>query len=93
MTENKVEILTRTKGLLDNISPTGVKYIVEQFPSNNALWRIRSLNKTGPEILELSGHFTASARAQAVLTRYLNRQWDMSDEIAEKHKTKKEKYA
>lgn len=90
MDANKVEVLTRKKGLLENTSPTGVKYIVEQVPAGQSLYRIRSVNKTGPEVLELSGMHTSPARAQTVLTRYLNEQWDFSDSVAAKNKGRKD---
>lgn len=83
-----IEVLTSKKGLLENISPTGVKYVVEYWPANNALWRIRSTNKQGIEVFELSGTFTSAARAQVVLTKYLERQWAMSDAATAKSKAK-----
>jgi len=87
------EILTRAKGLFDNISPTGTKYVVEPWPSNNALYRIRSVNKPGFEVLELSGHFTSAARAQSTLTKFLTDRWNESDEVADKNRVKREKIA
>jgi hypothetical protein len=83
------EVLTRARGLIDNISPTGVKYIVEDCKHNPAIKQIRSTNKTGPEVLELSGHWTSNSKAQTALTRYLIKFWDMSDEQMTKNlKTK-----
>lgn len=84
-----VEVLNRTKGLIENISPTGTKYVVEPWPTNPALYRIRSTNKTGPEVVDLAGHFTGAKRAQTVLTKYLLEQWEMSDNTASKMRREK----
>jgi hypothetical protein len=73
-----VEVLTRSKGLMQNISPTGVQYKVVQCLYNNALYQIKS-DKVGPELKELSGLYTSSWRAQRDLTKYLNEFWAMSD--------------
>ena len=84
-----VEVLTSAKGLMENISPTGAKYVVEHWPANNALWRIRSTNKTGPEAAEVSGTYTSAARAQQHLTKYLTELWAMSDAVEAKNKARK----
>lgn len=81
------EVLTSTKGLLENISPTGTKYVIEPWPANNALVRIRSVHGGG-EIADLAGTHTSVKRAQIVLTEWLRKQWAMSDAVAAKSKSK-----
>jgi hypothetical protein len=83
-----IEVMTSKKCLLENVSPTGTKYVIEFWPANNALYRIRSVNKNGPEIAELAGTFTSSTRAQMVLTKYLVEQWAMSDAVTARNKSK-----
>lgn len=85
-----VEVLTRAKGLLNNISPTGVQYVIEPVPTGQALYRIRSKNKTGPEVIDLAGTFTSVSKAQTILTKYLNEVWEYSDSVAAKSKSKRD---
>ena len=79
-----MEVLTTDKGLLTNTSPTGTQYVVEYWPANNALWRIRSTNKSGPEVAELAGTYTSQAKGQAALTRYLISQWAYAESVEAK---------
>lgn len=84
-----VEVLTSIRGLEDNVSPTGVKYIVQKCAYNPALWEIKTPNKTGPEELEVQGQWTSNPKAQVYLTRYLQKLWSFSDKATADMKVKK----
>lgn len=86
MAGDKVKILDSTTGLLDNISPTGVKYDIKTVDFNNALYRI-----SAPHVLpaSLSGYYTSAKQAQIALSGFLIKQWQKSDAIASESKSKR----
>lgn len=77
-----VEILDRSKGLLNNISPTGTQYSIVLVRGGNMLFQIKTNQGTLP--VHLSGMYTSVARAQTALTSFLLDRWEESDAASEK---------
>ena len=86
MDDAKPEILTREKGIKENIIPTGRKFAVVPDKQLGLCW-IKFIDGKGGSIpAELSGAYTGRMRAQQALTDFVTRFWDLSDSASKKPK-------
>jgi hypothetical protein len=83
-----VEVLNSKKGLMDNISPTGVKYKIVPVPTGHSLFKIVS-DQVGPVPMDLQGTYTSAKNAQIRLTGFLVDRWHESDQVSSGKKSNK----
>lgn len=87
MEEN--EVLTKDKGLKENLLPTGRKLGIVLVPGTS-LYRIKFVdNKQGDVPQEYSGKYTSRVYAEKDLKDYVESFWTMSESVSQKQQNKK----